>query len=430
MTDTIFAQATARGKAGVAILRLSGPGSWEAVAQIGAILPEPRVASLRRLHDGKGELIDEALVLLFEEGRSFTGERVAELHLHGSHAVVSAVLSRLGEMPGLRHARPGEFTRRAFHNEVLDLTQVEGLADLIDAETQAQRRQAARVLSGAIARRAAEWRERLLRAMALVEAMIDFADEALPEGLLQQSAEELAPVIAQIRRELGGAKASERIRDGFEVAILGPPNAGKSTLLNVLAGRDVAITSEHAGTTRDVIEVRVEIDGQAVTLLDTAGLREVDDTVERIGVDRAKERAGRADLRVFLIPPGADMPGVEVMPDDLVVQAKGDLTSVAGLKVSGLTGEGVDELLRLIGSRLASRVAGAATITHARHVAGLRTAVTALEHAQQQIEAGHVIPELIAEDLRAAVHRLDLLVGRVDVEDVLGEIFASFCIGK
>lgn len=428
--DTIFAPATAQGKAGVAIVRLSGPEAWAAVARLTPRLPSPRVASLRRLSDASGDLLDEALLLLFDEGQSFTGEEMAELHLHGSHAVVKAVLEILGGMPGLRIAAPGEFTRRAFHNGRLDLTQVEGLADLIEAETQAQRKQASRVLSGAIGARAAEWRGRLLRGRALIEAMIDFADDELPDGLIERAVDEIRPVLASMQQELAGSAAAERIRDGFEVAIVGPPNAGKSTLLNAIAGRDAAITSEHAGTTRDVLEVRLELAGHAVTLLDMAGLRESADAVEKLGVARAKARAAAADLRVFLLPDAGCMTEVAVEDDDIVVRAKGDRVAEDVFKVSGLTGEGVEELLAAIGRVLGSRVAGAATITHARHASGLRVATEMLERIVADGGGAGREPELIAEDLRSVIHTLDSLVGRVDVEEILGEIFGTFCIGK
>lgn len=430
MMDTIFAPATAQGKAGVAIIRLSGPQAWAAVAYLSPNLPAPRIASLRRLMDANGDLLDEALLLLFEEGHSFTGEEMAELHLHGSHAVVKAVLEILGGMSGLRMAAPGEFTQRAFHNGRLDLTQVEGLADLIESETEAQRKQASRVLSGAIGERAAQWRGGLLRARAVIEALIDFADDELPDGLIDRAYDEIRPVLASMQRELAGSAAAERIRDGFEVAIVGPPNAGKSTLLNAIAGRDAAITSEHAGTTRDILEVRLELAGHAVTLLDMAGLRESTDAVEKLGVARAKSRAAAADLRVFLLPDAGCTPEVATEEGDIMVRAKGDRVAEDVFKVSGLTGEGVGQLLAAIGDVLGSRVAGAATITHARHAAGLRAATEVLDRILADGDMSGVEPELVAEDLRSVIHTLDSLVGRVDVEEILGEIFGTFCIGK
>lgn len=425
--DTIFAQATAQGQAGVAILRISGPRAWQAVRALTGTLPEPRRASLRRLRQG-GAVIDQALVLLFEPGASFTGEELAELQVHGSLAVTRRLIAVLGGMEGLRLAEPGEFTRRALMNDRMDLAQVEGLSDLIAAETEAQRLQALRLLDGALGEKVAQWRQMLVSANALLAASIDFADEEVPEGLEAEIVTLLSDLIADLRTELAGVGAAERIRSGLEVALIGPPNAGKSTLLNALAGREAAITSEIAGTTRDVIEVRMEIAGLAVTLLDTAGLRETSDPVESIGVDRARRRAAAADLRLILGDPG---PGVVVMEHDIRIAAKADLGAAGpGLPVSALTGQGVAELLDQIGVRLSARVAGSSTVTNARHRAMLVSALSRLEPAVAGLRAGDALPELVAEDLRSAGLALDRLVGRVGVEDILGEIFTRFCMGK
>lgn len=423
--ETIYALASARGKAGVAVLRLSGPMSHGAVCQLAGRIPEVRRATLCRLV-WKGEELDQALVLTFAAGASFTGEDVAELHLHGSGAVVQAVLRALSEMDGLRLAEPGEFTRRALENGCLDLAQVEGLADLIDAETEAQRRQALRVLSGAIGARAEDWRKMLIRAAALIEATIDFADEDVPVDVTPEVLDLMDAVQADLRRESGGARAAERIRSGFEVAIIGAPNAGKSTLLNALAGRDAAITSEYAGTTRDVIEVRMDMGGLAVTLLDTAGLRETEDHVERIGIRRALDRAEAADLRVFLLSE-TPITGIAPQHEDIVVQGKGDLS---GSGVSGLTGQGLQDLIDAISDRLQRRVADAATITRERHRLAIERAIGALESARSAVEKGPDRAEIAAAELRVAIRALEALVGRVDVENLLDEIFASFCIGK
>ena len=423
--DTIYALASARGKAGVAVLRLSGPRSHAAVAGLCASLPEPRRASLRRLVKDGVEL-DQALVILFPEGESFTGEAAAELHLHGSVAVVQAVMRALAGEEGMRLAEPGEFTRRALENGKLDLAQVEGLADLIEAETEAQRRQALRVLSGAIGRRAEEWREKLIRAAALIEATIDFADEDVPVDVAPEVLALGRAVLADLRQEAHGGRAAERIRDGFEVAIIGAPNAGKSTLLNALAGREAAITSEIAGTTRDVIEVRMDIRGLAVTLLDTAGLRETADQVERIGIDRALSRARMADLRVFLTSDEA-LPGIEPEDGDILIRGKADL---GGGGVSGKTGQGIAELIEEIGARLLERSASAGVITRERHRLAIERAIEAMESAMSEVEKGTTRAELAAAELRIALRALEALVGRVDVENLLDEIFSSFCIGK
>jgi len=285
--DTIFALATARGKAGVSIVRVSGPLAWASAAHFGVVNLVARQPKLARLTGSDGGLIDEALVLSFDDGQSFTGEQVVEFQVHGSPAIVAALLSELGSLDGLRLAEPGEFTRRALENGQLDLARVEGLADLIDAETEAQRKQALRVFSGALGKKADGWRTDLIRAAALLEATIDFADEDVPVDVTPEVTALVSGVRGELELEAQGVKAAERIRDGFEVAIVGPPNAGKSTLLNALAGREAAITSSVAGTTRDVIEVRMDLNGLPVTFLDTAGLRETTDEVEAVGVQRA-----------------------------------------------------------------------------------------------------------------------------------------------
>lgn len=426
--DTIFAQATARGKAGVAVIRISGPEAWRATELLAGHLPKPRLAGLRKLRLGE-EVLDEAVVLCFEAGASFTGELSAELQLHGAVATVSAVLQALATVPGLRLAEPGEFTRRAMESGNLDLAQVEGLADLIDAETEAQRKQALAVLSGSVGAIVEGWRAKLVRAAALIEATIDFADEEVPVDVSPEVLELVRAVHEEVERELGRVSAAERVREGFEVAIVGRPNAGKSTLLNALAGREAAITSEFAGTTRDVIEVRMDLGGLAVTLLDTAGLRETEDVVEAIGVERALKRAGQADLRLFLLD-GEDLPLIAPQPGDLVVHGKADLAEQAGLSVSGKTGAGLDQLVSEITGRLQERAAGAGVMARERHRQALTRAKVALESAQNEVLRGSDRAELAAEHLRNGVRALEALVGRVDVEHLLDEIFASFCIGK
>jgi tRNA modification GTPase len=426
--DTIYALATARGRSGLAVVRVSGPAAFAAGLALCGSLPSPRVAGLRRLTWG-GELLDEALVLNFAEGASFTGEAVVELHCHGGPAVVGAVLRALSSQPGLRLAEPGEFTRRALENGVLDLAQVEGLADLIDAETEAQRKQAVRVLSGSVGQKVEGWRRDLIRAGALLEATIDFADEDVPVDVSPEVLALIDGLMVDLGREAAGVTAAERIRDGFEVAIVGAPNAGKSTLLNQLAGREAAITSEIAGTTRDVIEVRMEIAGLPVTFLDTAGLRDTEDRLERAGIERALARAEAADLRLFLSD-GSALP-LDPTGDDLVVVGKADTKSgFSGLAVSGKTGKGVPELMALIGEILSKRVGSAGALVRERHRVAVTTAIRSLAESRAEVVRPDSHVELAAEHLRQAVRALDALVGRVDVDDLLGEIFASFCIGK
>jgi tRNA modification GTPase len=426
--DTIFALASARGKAGVAVVRLSGPVSHAAVARFCAA-PPLRRASLRRLI-WQNEVLDDALVLLFGAGASFTGEDSAELQLHGSTAVVSAVLRALSQIDGLRMAEPGEFTRRALENGCLDLTQVEGLADLIDAETESQRKQAQRVLSGALGQRVEGWRRDLLRAAALIEAAIDFADEDVPVDVTPEVSGLVSGLLASLRQEIAGARAAERIRDGFEVAIVGAPNVGKSTLLNALAGREAAITSDIAGTTRDVIEVRMDLEGLAVTLLDTAGLRDSSDQIERIGIERAIARAGAADLRVFLLSHAGEAPMMLPLPEDIVLVGKSDKLASQEGAISGKTGAGLDALIAAISSRLAGRAASAGLLIRERQRIALERSITALESVQMALDRSIYLPELVAAELRSAMRALEALVGRIDVESLLDEIFSSFCIGK
>ena len=427
MGDTIFALASARGKAGIAVFRISGPEAHAAVSRLCA-LPKMRRATLRRLV-WQDEVLDEAVVLAFEDRASFTGESAAELQVHGSVAVVKALARALGEI-GLRHAEAGEFTRRALENGRLDLPQVEGLADLIDAETEIQRRQAMRVLSGAIGQRAEGWRKSLIRAGALIEATIDFADEDVPVDVKPEVLGLLDALLLDLHREIAGTGLAERVRDGFEVAILGAPNAGKSTLLNALAGREAAITSEMAGTTRDVIEVRMDLGGLAVTLLDTAGLRQAEDTLEQIGVARAVARAQAADLRVFLLDHLGQVLMMAPRPGDIVVLGKADLNPLVAGAVSGLTGQGLDALIGRISVALGEKAASAGVMTRERHRVAMIGAVEAMESARSQIQRPGSPTELVAADLRQASRALDLLVGRMDVENLLDEIFASFCIGK
>lgn len=426
--DTIFALASARGKAGIAVVRLSGPLAHQAVAQL-CPLPAVRQAALRRLI-WQGEVLDEALVILFGAGASFTGEVSAELQVHGSTAVIGAVLRILSEMDGLRMAEAGEFTRRALENGCLDLTQVEGLADLIDAETESQRKQALRVLSGAIGQKVDGWRKDLVRAAALVEATIDFADEDVPVDVTPEVGALIAGLLWQLRAELQGTAAAERIRDGFEVAIVGAPNVGKSTLLNALAGREAAITSEIAGTTRDVIEVRMDLGGLAVTLLDTAGLRETADVVEQIGVARALKRAQAADLRVFLQAYPDETLLMSPLAGDIVLLGKADERVVSEGAVSGKTGAGLDALVAQITQQLQDRAASAGLLIRERQRNALVRAVQGLEAAEAALRRGLVMPELVAADLQASARALEMILGRIDVENLLDEIFSSFCIGK
>lgn len=429
MASTIYALSTAPGRAAIAVVRLSGPEAHRAVA---ALIGRPVVADrrMRRAtlrHPHTGETLDDALVVAFAEGASFTSEAMAELHLHGGRAIANSVLEALAAYDGLSVAEPGAFTRRAFEAGRLDLSQAEGLADLIDAETAAQHRQAVRMLDGALSRKVAEWREAILSALALTEAVIDFSDEELPGDLYDTASSSIERLAASLDEDLRGAFSAQRVREGFEVALVGPPNVGKSSLMNAIAGREVALTSEVAGTTRDVIEVRCDLGGIAVTFLDMAGLRESGDPVERAGVARARERAAQADLRIFVSDPDVEADVASAQPGDIFVVNKSDLgdRGSARLQVSAKTGAGVAALLGRVQVALAARSQGAGALTRARHVEAVTRARAALARAESNADVA-----IRAEELRLAARHLGRIVGAVDVEDVLGEIFSRFCLGK
>lgn len=424
--DTIYALSSAAGKAGVSVIRVSGPDAFQACQDLCGDVPPSHRAAVRKITGKAAREIDEALVLCFPRGHSFTGEDVVEFQTHGSPAVVAAVLAELKQRPECRSAEAGEFARRALENGRLDLARIEGLADLIDAETEAQRQQAMRLFAGDFGNRCESWRRDLIRAAALLDATIDFADEDVPQDVSGEVSDLLQAVCAALEREIAGTGVTERIRNGFEVAIVGAPNVGKSTLLNTLAGRDAAITSAVAGTTRDVIEVRMDLGGLPVTLLDTAGLRDTEDVVESIGVARARGRAEKADLRVALCQGGV-LPDLALGPDDIILEAKAD----DGPKgISGVTGQGVPALLEQLRVVLSGRVAGAGLATRERHAEAMARGARSLHHALELTAQGEMSVEIAAQELHNAIRALDSLVGRVDVEAVLDEIFASFCLGK
>lgn len=425
--QTIFALATARGKAGVAVIRISGPDAFEVASQLVGALPDPGTFSLLDVLSASGEVLDRGLVLTFKAPASFTGEDVVELQLHGSVAIVRAVEDAIRATGLARIADAGEFTQRALLNDTLDLTQVEGLGRLIDAETEAQRKVAQASFLGGLSEKAEDWRGSMIRAAALLEASIDFADEDVPIDVVPEVVGLIDSLVRDLTAEIEGSIVAERLRVGFEVAILGAPNAGKSTLLNALAGRDIAITSEVAGTTRDVIEARLDVSGLPVTFLDTAGLRATEDTVEKIGVDRAIERALGADLRILLET--NDWVEEPLLADliDFRYSAKIDL--VGGVGVSGATGEGIPMLLRDVESVLASRMATVRTAITERQRGGIERASSSLGNAAAILSVSGEL-EIAAEHVRTALHALDSVIGRVDVENLLGEIFSRFCIGK
>ncbi|MBY6241805.1 tRNA uridine-5-carboxymethylaminomethyl(34) synthesis GTPase MnmE [Methylosinus sp. Sm6] len=433
-SDTIFALATGAGRAAIAVIRLSGPCVSQMLEAIAGLTPQPRFAHYAGLRDPRsGEILDHGLVLFFPAGRSPTGEDYGELQIHGGRSVIDGFLTSLSQTPGLRRAEPGEFARRSFVRGKMDLSQVEGIADLVDAETALQRRQALQALSGGLRRRVEEWRDALIRASALVEAELDFSDE----GDVLAPAEHLRPLLAPLMREMEElarqAPAAERLREGFLVLLLGPPNSGKSTLLNALAQRDVAIVSDIPGTTRDMIEVHLDIGGLPVTLVDTAGLRETADEIERLGVSRTRARIGEADLSLWLSEGGKEPPADEIAAgagDCIRIATKADVRVPVGadLAISARTGLGMEALIADIRRRAEQRLGdgSGALLTRERHRILVEAAAACL---RASLEQGKAL-EIVAEDLRGATRALGRIVGAVDVEDVLDAIFAQFCIGK
>lgn len=435
MTSTIFALATPPGRGAIAILRLSGPAVPAALEALGAGTLKPRMASLRRL-TWNGVILDEALVLSFPAPNSYTGEDCAELHLHGGRAVVEAVSEALLAL-GLSPAEPGEFTRRAFENGRMDLAQAEAVADLIDAETTAQAGQALGQLGGALSKAYEGFRRDLLKALALVEAEIDFPDEEIPDNLARTAGPVLDGLIADMDAALADADRGQRVRDGYRIVLIGETNAGKSSLFNALVSREAAIVTPIAGTTRDVLDAELVIGGYAVTLSDTAGLRESDDPIEAEGVRRARARAEAADLRLWVRAPG-DPDGAAAdfaRPDDLVVLTKVDLFQAGEsrgdgiVSVSTASGQGLGDLHDWIATRLARDLSGGdfPAVTRERHRRRLVEARAAVQAGRAALE---IAPEMAGDDLRRAADALARVTGAIGVEDVLGEVFSTFCIGK
>jgi tRNA modification GTPase len=438
--QTIFALSSGRLPSAIALVRVSGPQARKIVTALAGKLPPPRMASRALLRDVGQRPIDDAVVLWFPGPASATGEDVAEFHVHGGRAVLAALFAALSGFEDVRPAEPGEFTRRAFENGKLDLTEAEGLDDLIHADTDRQRRQALRQLKGLLGDRARDWRARIIEASALIEAGIDFSDEGdVPAELIAPALAKAKALLTEIEEVLAGQGRSERLRDGLVVAIAGPPNVGKSTLMNQLARREVAIVSPHAGTTRDIIEVQLDLDGYPVTVIDTAGIRETDDPVEQEGVRRARARAADADLVLWL----ADSSGVETQGEGTapvwLVRNKIDLDTAGRplgesaegrvFQISASRGDGVPELIAaLVG--FAQRYFGGTEgglISRTRQRKLLQETGASLQRCIAVIGQGE---ELAAEELRTAAHSLGRLLGRVDVEDILDVIFREFCVGK
>ena len=429
MADTIYALATSQGRAGVAVVRISGPDAFTSLKSLCINFNiNPRKSKLCDLYTDEGLHLDRALVIPFKGPQSFTGEDVVELHLHGSIAVIQKTLETLSKLPNLRQALPGEFTRRAFTNEKLDLAEIEGLADLIEAETEAQRVQALQVLSGKLGQRVQEWRSMIIKAMALIEVTIDFADEEVPTDISKDVLLILTNIIKDLEYESESTKVAERIRSGFEVAIVGKPNVGKSSPLNALSGREAALTSEEAGTTRDIIEVRMDLGGLPVTMMDTAGLRDTDNLIENKGISKAIEKANSADLVIVLTEDG-EIP-IEIQNSSVLkFVSKCDDGELAD-GVSAFTGYGLDNMISSIKRKLEKRVQNQGLATRYRHREAIDSAVNKIQMAKKFVKDGPSFYDLAAEELRQTTYTLDELFGKVDVENVLDEIFSSFCLGK
>lgn len=442
LMPTIFALATPPGRSGVAVVRVSGPRAADTLRRLAGDLPPPRYATLRDLRDpATGGVLDRALLLYFQGPHSYTGEDTVEYHVHGGPAVIDGLLTALGAMDGCRLAEPGEFTRRAFENGKLDLTEAEAVADLIDAETFLQREQALRQMGGALSRLYEGWTDRLSGLLAHAEADIDFPDEDLPEGLADTLRPALLDLLGEIERHLDDNRRGERLRDGIRIAVLGAPNAGKSSLLNALSRREVAIVSPMAGTTRDAIEVHLHIAGYPVIVTDTAGLREVDGAdghaaIESEGIRRARDAATAADI-LLLVYDASLLPALDAETAhytgerSLTVYNKSDLVAVDlpgdGVAVSAATGFGLDDLTGRLAAMIAARLGTGhdAALTRRRHR-------EALEDARDGLHQSLAAPlaELAADDLRFALRAIGRITGRVDIEDLLDKIFRDFCIGK
>ena len=435
MKKTIFALATPDSVSAIGIIRLSGPKTFHALSFICdcdlSTFKKKREFSLKKIYSFEKKLLDEALIVCFEKNKSFTSEKMAEIHIHGSLIVIKTVLDTLGKIPYLREALPGEFTQRALSNNKLTLTQVEGLADLMNAETEYQQKQALDIYTGSSNKKVQEWKNIVIKILSLIEANIDFYDELDDFELIKNLKITLLSLEKDLLEEKKAFSFSESIRSGFTVAIVGKPNSGKSTLINKLANRSVAITSKLSGTTRDIIELRYNLDGIPIVFLDTAGIRKSKNKIEKIGIQNTLKRANKAHLRIILSEPNSDLSslGLSKSPSDIILRPKGDLKG-AEPSISGKTGKGIEDLLQIIKEKLVYKTPQSSVINRTRHLKRVNVCLDYINNVKEFISDDEIELELIANELRGIIMNFDGLLGLIDTESVLGEIFSNFCIGK
>ena len=431
-SNTIFALSTGLGKAGIAIIRVSGCDALNIARKLTGTSLVPRAATVCYLRFNQ-ELIDQALVILFKAGSSYTGEDLVEFHIHGGSAVISHLSNVLSTNFNVAVANPGEFTRRALENGRLDISQVEGLLDLINAETKEQKKQSLRVFSGKIGQESKQWRDKILHSLSLAEIMIDFSDEDVPSSTIREIDTLVSSLVVEFECEMAASRSASLVRDGFDVTIVGQPNVGKSSLLNYLAGKEKAIVSEQAGTTRDIIELSIDLKGFRVNFYDTAGIHFTEDTLEKVGIDRALKKAAMSHMRVFLLNPNDIVEdfGVVIESSDLILCAKCDFQSHTKYSgISSVTGEGIEDMLDKISNNIIKSNSYSSILINERHKRIIERTLVFLRFVLEEIDSTEACIEIVAENLRLAIVELDFLVGKINVEDVLGDIFSSFCIGK
>ena len=435
MKKTIFALSTPESLSAIAIIRISGPDTLNALGLLCrcniSSFKKKRTLTLKKIYSSDNALLDEALVVSFEENKSFTNEQMAELHIHGSIIVIKTVMETLSKMPFLRQAYPGEFTQRALENNKLNFTQVEGLSDLLQAETEYQQKQALDTYTGKTNKKIIKWKNEILKTLSLIEANIDFYEDVDDTDLIKKVTKSILSLEKDLITEKKGFKFSESLRSGFIVSIVGKPNSGKSTLINKLAKRNVAITSRISGTTRDIIELRYNLDGIPIVFLDTAGIRKSKNKIEKIGISKSLKKANKSHLRVILSENMEEVLslGLKKSSLDIVLRPKGDLKG-SEPSISGKTGKGVENLLQLIKERLSSKKITSTVINRTRHLERVNVCINYINNIKELISRDVIELELLANELRGIILNIDGLLGLIDTESMLGEIFSNFCIGK